>query len=144
MHRKRLAVALAATLALSTIAAACGDDDSGDNADKKTTTTAAKGETTTTATPATPAADNGGRKDASGPLKLGEILPQTGKLSSIGPPMIKGVAMAIRDINAAGGVNGADVQLIEKDDGGGTTNDIAKQSVDVLINNDKVNAIIGP
>ena len=58
--------------------------------------------------------------------------------------MIQGVAMAIRDINAAGGVNGADVTLIQKDDGGGTTNDIAKQSVDVLINNDKVNAIIGP
>jgi branched-chain amino acid transport system substrate-binding protein len=143
MHRKRLAVALAATLALSTVAAACGDDNSGDNADK-TTTTAAKGETTTTAVKATPADQNGGRKTASGPLKIGAILPQTGKLASIGPPMIQGAAMAIRDINAAGGVNGADVTLIQKDDGGGTTNDIAKQSVDVLINNDKVNAILGP
>ena len=69
MHRKRLAVALAATLALSTVAAACGDDDNGEQRRQKTTTTAAKGETTTTATPATPAADNGGRKDGQRPAE---------------------------------------------------------------------------
>src|SRR4051812_27577672 len=125
MYRKRLAVALAATLALSTVAAACGDDDSDSGNADKTTTTANKGATTTTAAKATPAADNGGRKSASGALKIGAILPQTGNLAPIGPPMIQGVAMAVRDINAAGGVNGSDVTLIQKDDGGGTNNDIA-------------------
>jgi len=39
--------------------------------------------------------------DADGTLKIGYLLPQTGDLSVLGPPMIKGVEMAIRDLNAA-------------------------------------------
>lgn len=141
MHRKRLAAALATALALSTVAAACGSDNNDDNANK-TTTTKGAAQTTTTAT-AVPADQNGGRKTGTDPLTIGGILPQTGNLAPIGPPMIQGVAMAIRDINAAGGINGGQVKLIQKDDGGGANNDIAKQSVDVLINNNKVDAIIG-
>ena len=140
MHRKRLAAALATTLALSTVAAACGSDNKSSSSNTTTTTSAAK---TTTSVTAVPADQNGGRKSATNPLTVGAILPQTGKLAPIGPPMIQGVAMAIRDINAAGGINGGMVKLIQKDDGGGANNDIAKQSVDVLLNNDKVDAIIG-
>ena len=70
----RLGIAL---LALALVAAACGDDDAG------TTTTAA--ETTTT-----------GAGRANGILELGTILPETGDLAVLGPPMIGAANMAVR------------------------------------------------
>ena len=51
--------------------------------------------------------------------------------------------MAIADINEAGGVIGKDVTIVVKDDGGGTDDDLAETSVDKLINNEKVDAILG-
>jgi branched-chain amino acid transport system substrate-binding protein len=55
--------------------------------------------------------------------------------------MIKGVEMAIRDINAAGGVNGKDVEVAQADDG--TDPDVASAAVDKLLNTEKVDAVIG-
>ena len=54
--------------------------------------------------------------------------------------MLEGVNMAIRDINAAGGVNGADVNLSPGDSG--TDAEIANATVDRLIT-ENVDAIIG-
>jgi len=130
-------------LSLAMFLAACGSSDS-DGA--KTTTTKADGAASTTTTEAAAAVkpeDNGGRKDSDGTLKIGAVLPQSGNLAQLGPPMIEGAKMALRDINAAGGVNGKDATLIVKDDGGGGDDDLAKTSVDELINNDKVDAIVG-
>src|SRR5699024_6203175 len=87
--------------------------------------------------------ENGGRTDGDGELVIGAILPQTGNLAQLGPPMINGVEMAVADINEAGGINGKEVRLIVKDDGGGGNDDLADTSVDELINNDGVDAIIG-
>lgn len=81
---------LAALAALALLAAACGDDDTG-----------------------TTGGGGGGDGDQ---LVLGRILPETGSLSFLGPPMIEGVNLAIEDINEAGGVNGSDVELIEADE----------------------------
>ena len=57
--------------------------------------------------------------------------------------MIEATQMAIRDINAADGILGKQVSVSVKDDGGDSNVDLAKTNVDQLINNDKVDAIIG-
>ena len=88
---------------------------------------------------------NGGKPasaNATGkPLIIGTLLPQTGNLAFLGPPEIAGVKLAIQDINAAGGVFGQPVQLVEGDSGDAST-DTATQTVDRLLQSN-VNAIIG-
>jgi ABC-type branched-subunit amino acid transport system substrate-binding protein len=78
---------------------------------------------------------------AGGPLIIGTLLPETGNLAFLGPPEIAGAQLAINDINAAGGVLGQPVQLIQRDSGD-TSTDIATQSVDQLLQAG-ANAIIG-
>ncbi|MCU1371923.1 MAG: amino acid-binding protein [Ilumatobacteraceae bacterium] len=135
----------AVTAGLALILAACGSSDSGsdstskDAGSEKTTTTAAKTEEVTATAPE----DNGGRTEGDGTLQLGAILPQSGNLDFLGPPMIEGGNMAIDDINKAGGVLGKDVTFVVKDDGGAGDDDLAATSTDELINNEKVDAILG-
>ena len=74
-------------------------------------------------------------------LTIGTILPQTGSLAFLGPPEFAAFDLAIQDINAAGGVLGADVVGIPGDSGDATT-DTANQTVDRLLSQN-VDAIIG-
>ncbi|WP_305037574.1 ABC transporter substrate-binding protein [Geodermatophilus sp. TF02-6] len=74
-------------------------------------------------------------------LVIGTLLPQTGNLAFLGPPEVAGAQLAVNDINAAGGVLGQQVQLIQRDSGD-TSTDIATQSVDALLQAG-ANAIIG-
>jgi Periplasmic binding protein len=76
-----------------------------------------------------------------GPLIIGTLLPLTGNLAFLGPPEVAGARLAVNDINAAGGVLGQPVQLIEGDSGDAST-DTATQTVDRLLQGG-VNAIIG-
>jgi ABC-type branched-subunit amino acid transport system substrate-binding protein len=55
--------------------------------------------------------------DTGAPLKIGGLLPKTGDLALAYPPMGAGAALAIKEINAAGGVLGEQVQWIDGDDG---------------------------
>ena len=55
---------------------------------------------------------------AAEPLLMGYLLPETGQLAFLGPPMISGVQMAVEEINAAGGVLGSSVELISADEAG--------------------------
>lgn len=136
-HRRAHLVAVGASFAL--LLAACSS--SGSDGEKAST---GNGDTTTTtASSATPPDQNGGRTQGDGELVLGAVLPQSGNLDFLGPPMIQGANMAIRDINDAGGVNGKDVKLIVKDDGGAADDDLALTSVDELINNENVDGIVG-
>ncbi|MFW3169058.1 ABC transporter substrate-binding protein [Geodermatophilus sp. CPCC 206100] len=75
------------------------------------------------------------------PLIIGTLLPETGNLAFLGPPEIAAAQLAVNDINAAGGVLGQQVQLIQRDSGD-TSTDIATQSVDAMLQAG-VNAIIG-
>ena len=52
----------------------------------------------------------------SAPLKLGYLLPETGALAFLGPPMTSGVRFAVEEINAAGGVLGNEVELLPGDE----------------------------
>ena len=80
-------------------------------------------------------------RPGNGVLKIGTLLPETGNLAFLGPPEIAGVQMAVAEINEAGGVNGADVELVQGDSGD-TTTDTAVQTVTRELA-ESVDAIIG-
>lgn len=61
------------------------------------------------------------------PLVLGGLLPKTGDLALAYPPMAAGVGLAVREINAAGGVLGEPVTWVDGDDG--TDPKVAKATV---------------
>lgn len=62
------------------------------------------------------------------PLKIGSLLPETGSLAFLGPPMFAGLDVAVDEVNAAGGVLGAPVTHIRGDSGDDKT-DTANQTV---------------
>jgi ABC-type branched-subunit amino acid transport system substrate-binding protein len=75
------------------------------------------------------------------PLVIGTLLPLTGDLAFLGPPEVAGAKLAIEDINAAGGVFGQPVQLVEGDSGDAST-DTATQTADRLLQSG-VNVVVG-
>jgi ABC-type branched-subunit amino acid transport system substrate-binding protein len=84
----------------------------------------------------------GSAEAATRTLRIGALLPKTGNLAVLGPPTIAGVRLAVRDINAAGGVFGRPVQL-EVADSGDTRTRTAQLSVDRLLRNG-ADAVVGP
>ena len=82
-----------------------------------------------------------GSREGDGVLTLGTILPQTGGLAFLGPPMFAAFDLAVQDINAAGGVLGQPIVAI-KGDSGDTTTDTASKTVDRLLA-ENADAIIG-
>ena len=88
-----------------------------------------------------PQQDAEGTRAGDGVLTIGSILPQTGSLAFLGPPMFAAFDLAIADINDAGGVLGQPVVGIPGDSGDATT-DTANQTVDRLLSQN-VDAIIG-
>ncbi|HXH57421.1 ABC transporter substrate-binding protein [Iamia sp.] len=100
--------------------AACGDDDedtSGDTGAEES--------------------GGGGGDDA---LIIGRVLPETGPLAFLGPPMIEGIQLAVDDINEGGGVLGEDVTLETADEG--ETPQTARESATRLVNGG-AHAIVG-
>jgi branched-chain amino acid transport system substrate-binding protein len=99
------------------------------------------GNTTTARGPATvgPSANKCDPRDApqakasgrpsTAPLKIGTLLPATGSLSFLGPPEFAAVDVAVKEINAAGGVLRNPVVNIPGDSGDDKT-DTANQTVD--------------
>ncbi|HUV11634.1 MAG TPA: ABC transporter substrate-binding protein [Acidimicrobiia bacterium] len=77
-----------------------------------------------------------------GGLVIGSLAPETGDLSAIVESLRTPVQIAVDEINAAGGVGGADVTFVTGDDG--TDPEVAGQSLDTLVTSDKANIIIGP
>jgi ABC-type branched-subunit amino acid transport system substrate-binding protein len=155
MSNRTLVRVLGSLAALSLLAAACGDDDDGQAG--TTTTTAAPpdgggeltievidtvsvevGEDSTEAIEPQAGTDRG---NVNGALSLGSVLPSSGDLAVLGEPMNEAVAMAIEEINAAGGVFGQDVALDARDSG--TDEQVASDAVDALLGTD-IDAIIGP
>lgn len=65
-------------------------------------------------------------------LVFGTILPVTGSLAFLGPPMIVAAELAIQDINASGGVRYQNVDLYQGDSSD-TSNDTANLEVDRLL-----------
>jgi ABC-type branched-subunit amino acid transport system substrate-binding protein len=82
------------------------------------------------------------RGNLDGQLRIGVLLPQTGPGMPIGLSMTAAVQMAVKEINAAGGVNGQAVSLSIADEG--STQEAAAKALDDLLNEQKVDAIVGP
>ena len=74
-------------------------------------------------------------------IKVGVTGPYTGGSSSMGVSMRDGVRLATKEINAAGGVGGKKLVLIERDDE--AKNERGVQIAQELINNEKVVATLG-
>ena len=79
---------------------------------------------------------------ADGTIKLGNIVVGAGVLKGPGEPSIAAVDVAVDKINAAGGVNGKNIEIVRFDTG----SDAKQASVGArkLIQDDNVLAIIGP
>ncbi|WP_072688602.1 ABC transporter substrate-binding protein [Rhodococcus marinonascens] len=84
---------------------------------------------TTVSTDCTPEVATASGAPSTAPLKIGTLLPNTGSLSFLGPPMVAGTQLGVNDVNAAGGVLGQPVELIPGDSGD-TTTDTANATVD--------------
>lgn len=76
-----------------------------------------------------------------GTLKVGYVLPETGQLAFLGPPQIQALKLAVKQINADGGVLGKQIpDPVAADEAGDQA--VAQQSADrVLASN--VQAVIG-
>jgi branched-chain amino acid transport system substrate-binding protein len=80
------------------------------------------------------------RASATDGVKVGIVLPLTGKLAKFGEIQKKSFLMAVDEINTAGGVNGKSIDLIIEDTMGKP--DVGRSAVEKLISRDKV-VIIG-
>lgn len=140
-RRARTAMALLMSITLAAALAACGDDDDDEattdtTAAEETTTTGGE-ETTTTAAPTveescdTTSVPTGSGPTSEGTLRIGYLLPESGALAFLGPPMICAVYMAAAEINAAGGFNGQPIEIVAADDG--TDPDVASTAADQLL-----------
>ncbi|HMN70266.1 MAG TPA: ABC transporter substrate-binding protein [Rhodoblastus sp.] len=78
---------------------------------------------------------------ADGPIKIGVLQSITGSLAFIGIPERQAIEIAIDDINAAGGVNGRQLQAVVYDPAGDTGK--AVQLAQRLISQDKVDVVVG-
>ncbi|HEY0426255.1 MAG TPA: ABC transporter substrate-binding protein [Pyrinomonadaceae bacterium] len=74
-------------------------------------------------------------------IKVGVYGDLTGQTSSFGQSTKNGVQLAVDEINAAGGVNGKKITLVVEDDQGRPEQ--AKTVISKLINQDKVQAVLG-
>ncbi len=74
-------------------------------------------------------------------IKVGVLLPLTGKLAKFGEIENKSFLMAVDEINAAGGVNGKKIDLIIKDTAG--KSDVGRSAIKKLISQDKVLVVGG-
>lgn len=108
------------------IAAACSGGAAGPSATTAVATTAAAAATTAAPKP---------------PIKLGALIPLTGPSGATGLDMKDGYELAKAQINAAGGVNGAPIDVIYEDDKNDPATAVA--SFEKLANNDKVEVMLG-
>ena len=111
--------------------AACNGDDDDEGETPVVGETPADGETPTDAEP--PA--------AGGPLKIGVLTAFTGDLSDFGPAQENAARLAVKEINAAGGVLGQDVEIVTGDTGTDPSQGVTEATR--LVEIEQVHAILG-
>jgi neutral amino acid transport system substrate-binding protein len=130
---------MAGTAVLSLSLAACGSEDPEPETSDPTESTSE--ESPSEAAELTNDKCGGGTTSAD-TFKVGGILPLTGNLAFLGPPEIAGVGLAVSDINAAGGVDGADACHQIEDSGDSTDMSVSTASAGTLISS-KPSVVIG-
>jgi ABC-type branched-subunit amino acid transport system substrate-binding protein len=81
-------------------------------------------------------------QDDAGPLRIAVLFPFTGDLSDFGEPFLNSAQLAVDTINAAGGVNGQPIELVQGDSA--TSPQQAVEEARRLIELEGVSAIVGP
>lgn len=85
---------------------------------------------------------NGEGEQPSGePIKMGALVPLTGFVGILGPPMENNARLAVEEINSAGGVLGRPIELIVEDTA--SDPDTAVEKARKLIEQDQVEATVG-
>jgi branched-chain amino acid transport system substrate-binding protein len=74
-------------------------------------------------------------------IRLGYIGPLTGDIAGLGKDTLNGMQMAAEEINAAGGINGKQIEIVAED--GRCSGAEAANAARKLVNVDKVVAIVG-
>lgn len=75
-------------------------------------------------------------------IKIGAILPLTGKAASYGESAKVALDLALEEINKQGGINGRNIELIYEDSQG--QSQMGVSAANKLITLDKINIILGP
>ena len=75
------------------------------------------------------------------PIRIGVSMPLTGEAASLGEGAVAGIEYAIKEINAAGGIDGRTVEAIYEDD---KCSKDGLTTLTKLVTVDNVDAIIGP
>ena len=142
--RARLALLAVLAAALSVALVACDGDDEAEPTPTAAPATATAAPATATAAPeptATPTA--AAEPEPQGEqLKIGFLADFSGPIAEFGPVIQTGVDLAVKHINAAGGVNGQDVVVVTGDTRVDPTQGVeeARRLIDV----EGVHAIVGP
>ena len=82
------------------------------------------------------------QKPGDGVLSIGTLFPATGAAAYIGPAQAAGVALAVADVNAAGGVSGSPVELVARDSGDAASTTLEASFADLVAQD--VDVVIGP
>jgi len=77
-----------------------------------------------------------------GVLRIGTLFPTSGDFSFIAAAQAAGVNLAVAEINAAGGVNGAPVEVLARDSGAASTGTAEASFADLVANGADV--VVGP
>lgn len=85
---------------------------------------------------------SGGGGSSSDVIKIGVDLELTGGQASFGTSALKGVQLAVDEINQAGGINGKKIEIVQADNA--SKPEESTRAVKKLISQDKVVAVIGP
>ncbi|HHX87658.1 MAG TPA: ABC transporter substrate-binding protein [Firmicutes bacterium] len=75
------------------------------------------------------------------PILVGAILPMTGGSAEFGQKFQNAYMLAVEEINATGGINGRELELLIEDTQGKP--DVAKTAIEKLLNQDEVVMIVG-
>ncbi|GAA4697620.1 ABC transporter substrate-binding protein [Nocardioides nanhaiensis] len=122
---------MAGTAALSLTLAACGGSEDTNEADEPAASESTSESSDAGAEPTNDVCE--GSATSADTFKVGGILPITGNLAFLGPPEIAAVGLAVSDINAAGGVNGAQACHQIEDSGDSTDLSIVQASARGLV-----------
>jgi branched-chain amino acid transport system substrate-binding protein len=133
-HLARLS-ALVATIALVT---GCSGPPGGSGSP---TTAASSAPTTAGASASSPAGSPAGSGGTGGTIKIGGGFALTGDESSLDLPAANGAKLAVKEINAKGGVNGSQIEFIVHDSQ--YKMDVTAQTAKQFVEQDKVPVMVG-
>jgi branched-chain amino acid transport system substrate-binding protein len=122
---------MAGTAVLGLALTACGSDEPESTAKSSESPSASESGGSSTETFTNDKCKSG--QTSADAFKVGGILPLTGNLAFLGPPEVAGVGLAVSDINAAGGVDGAKACHDVQDSGDSTDMSVSTSSAGTLV-----------